>query len=214
MGKFDNIYPRGVVIDREKSATLIREPEEAGNHPVYWLNRNGIVYKTLLDAIYYEGKTPATHDGSNSITPDLTALRQSDEKFIFIKKSLSDAYLVPTREDSKLLGAGGNPLPWYRRVSTIDVPFAMPVSTKPGDHSTVWISKSDRAYPTRKLAMEDDPNKAIGSLGLAAASIVDALAEFLFGSTFGWLLLIIAVLLILRMFKKKKGAPAPLTINP
>jgi hypothetical protein len=194
MGKFDNIYPRGVVIDWERSPVRFHPggymPEAAQEHAVFWLTKNGILYKTMLDALYWDKKVHTTD-----------ALKQGEKAFYHSNK-LATGFVEIVREEEATFEPSEFSPSHYYRVSTIDVPFALPVSTKPGDHSTIWISKSDRAYATRKLALEDDSNKAIGSLALAAGSIADALSEFLFGTAWGWLLLVIAGLLILRMFKK------------
>lgn len=218
MGKFDNIYPRGVVIDWATSPTIITTaiPKEAQPHAVFWLNKNGILYQNLVTAIAHSGKVPNTTPNGygTAFTPKFDSILAKDEKAFYHYRSMGKTVAYRGDEIDSYLYAN------YLRVKTVDVPYAFPVSTKPGEHSTIWISKSDRAYATRKLALEDDPDKALTSVNMATSGILNSLSEFLFGSTFGWLLLIIAGLLIIGMLKKpnvKKLStitkPLPLNTN-
>ncbi|MDR3134348.1 MAG: hypothetical protein LBU42_10100 [Prevotellaceae bacterium] len=210
MGKYDDIYPRGVVIDWAQSPVRLHPgvPQEAQEHAVFWLNRNGILYKTIQDALYWSG----------SLTPELNL--SPGEKAFFHSANLSPDFVELVREEDALF-ASSVPYNRYYRVSTIDVPYALSISASPGDHSTIWISKSGRPYATRNLALEDDLAKSIvhpQSVQPAPAvvpTMLDDTAEFLFGSTFGWLVLLFIAFLLIRLFKKGSPAPAaPKSVNP
>jgi hypothetical protein len=199
MGKFDNIYPRGVVIDQEKSATVIRPtksvmPEGASKNMVFWLNKNGFVYKTVLDALRFTDKIPSTAGMSESLAKYFLSNAElnpsAGEKAYFHRKTLYHALTMA--ENSEISGH-------FVRVTTIDVPYALPVSTKPGERSTVWISKSDRAYATRKLALEDNIANSIPFE--AATSNLSSLSSF-FKSSWLWILLVCIVFYLISKNKK------------
>jgi hypothetical protein len=188
MNNFTDIYPRGVVIDWEQSPTLLHPsgmPDKAQPHAVFWLNKNGIVYKTLLNAINNRNNIPPSSYGQ---TPPLGFLH-SGEKAFYHSGQLSPDY-VEHRTDNAALAAN------YYRVKTIDTPYALPVSTAPGGHSTVWISQSGRAYATRKLALDDKQNNAlpVDATGIAGGNS-------LFSTLPLWLWLLLGILVIMYLLR-------------
>ncbi|MDR0691567.1 MAG: hypothetical protein LBF69_00850 [Prevotellaceae bacterium] len=201
MGKFGNIYPRGVVIDWETSPTIILTPlpEKARPNAVFWLNKNGIIYESLLSAIANTNKIPPAYIGRSSFTPTLDHVFAAGEKaFYHTRLKGKSAVYKGEMEDSRVYKN-------YYRVKTIDVPYALTVSTKPGDHSTIWISKNDRAYATRKLALEDNITKSIPFD--AVISKVSSISSF-FKSSWLWLLLVcITFYLIYKKYGKQLKSP-------
>jgi hypothetical protein len=131
-------YPRGVVLDMQRSATVPGKDV----HPnalarcVYWLARSGVVYKTWQDAIADEGA---------AIGAGNTAALQPGERLLYLRTGMNHSLREePVNDDA---GYGR-----FYRVTCIESPFALPVSAKPSKHSTVWVGKNGKAYATYKEA--------------------------------------------------------------
>jgi hypothetical protein len=196
MGKFDNVYPRGVVLDWENSDTVFHlhnMPEQAKKNAVYWLNKDGIVYKTLMDALLNLNKFPVDliRESGYNLLKKMVKFDKS-EKAYYHRSRLKNA---EERSDRSYI---------YRHlylVTTIDVPYAIPLSTKPGNPSTVWISKSGRAYRTRNLAVKDNIVDSIPLENYTAA--VSSATSFLKSSRI-WIVLCIVGIVLYALFKNKK----------
>jgi hypothetical protein len=180
-----NIYPRGVTLSVASPTTFrLNMPENAVEKAVFWLSRGGFVYKTYADAM---------RDTAAEIPKELVdSITLLPGERLFYKQGNIDVTTTPGREVPIL--------PQHLLVvSCIEFPFCLPVpNQKPGNKSTLWISRTYNAYHTYREALNDKAGSKADAVTALQQQVKKAAVR---KTRFGWLVVLVAVLFIIYVFK-------------
>ena len=184
-GQYD-AYPRGVILSATSPTTVILNmPAGAADKAVFWLARSGFVYKTYHDAI---------QDTASGIPKEsLAGITLYPGERLFYKHAGMNVIPTPGREINVWPGH-------LFVVSCVETPFCLPVKNqKPGNKSTLWISRNNNAFHTYNGALSDTPSnetKAVATLQRKVTKQEQRKKHL------GWLVALAAILFVIYAFKK------------
>ncbi|MDR0694932.1 MAG: hypothetical protein LBF81_06505 [Prevotellaceae bacterium] len=186
MKKQYDTYPRGVILSATSpTSVILNMPASAADKAVFWLARSGFVYKTYQDAI---------QDTAAEIPQEsLAGITLYPSERLFYKRGEMNVIPAPGREISVLPGH-------LFVVSCVESPFCLPVKNqKPGNKSTIWISRNHNAFHTYTEALNDKPDnetKAVAALQQKVTKLENRKKHI------GWLVTLVALLFVIYAFKK------------
>lgn len=190
-----NTYPRGVTLSATSPTTFrLKIPASAAGKAVFWLSPSGFVYKTYADAI---------QDTAAEIPKELlSGITLFPGERLFYKHGNMDATTTPGREVQALPGH-------LLIVACVETPFCLPVpNQKPGNKSTLWISRNYNAFHSYKEALNDKPDSETKAATAAQKEVKKSAARKKY---IGWIVILAALLFVIYAFNKygkQKNKPA------
>jgi hypothetical protein len=179
-----NTYPRGVTLSATSpTAFNLNMPESAAEKAVFWLSRSGFVYKTYDDAL---------QDTAAAIPQELLAqINLLPGERLFYKHG--NMNVITDREV--------NVLPEHLLiVSCVEKPFCLPVpNQKPGNKSTLWISRNYKAFHSYKEAFNDKPGSSTKAVMVMQRNVRKSAAR---KQNIGLFVVLAAILFVIYVFNK------------